>query len=315
MDDGVNLAFNSVGIDDVTFGLPTFKDGWKMLILTGSSQRALRDNKGGRLLLNVKCIADPENGGADVGKEHIIGLNMWHNDPDTKDRAVKELATIARCVGRPQFNNTKELYNIPFRALAVTQTSAPSPDYPNPQPQTNWRGYLDQHGNKPNSAGGGGNAGAQGMPDFGNAGGGQPQQGFGGGNPQQQPQGGNQPGGWDNSGQQNQQQGQPQGGNQNWGGNGGGAQNSGGGAGQNFAQNNQFQNNGGNAPTPSPSDNGWGGQQGQPQQQPQGGQQGNWGGQPQGGQPQQQPQGQPQGGGWNNNNGGNAGGNAGGGWG
>ena len=85
MDQGVQLPFSSVGIDDATFGMPTFKDGWKGLIITGSSQRALQSGAGGRLLLNVKCVMDPDN--ADVGKEHLIGLNLWHSDKDTADKA------------------------------------------------------------------------------------------------------------------------------------------------------------------------------------------------------------------------------------
>src|SRR5215217_4593001 len=232
MDQGVNLPFSSVGIDDVTFGLPVFADGWKGLIITGSSQRALSDaSKGGRLLLNVKCVNDPA--GVDNGKESVIGLNVWHTDTATKGRADAELATLIRVIFGVdrQINSTAELYNQPFFAKAVTQTSAPTPQYPNPTPQTNWRGYADRNGNEAGKAGsnilngaGGQPGGAGGMPNFGAN---QPQQnhnGGGFGQPQQQPQQQN-GGGWgDNAGQNNNQQPQQNG------------QNNGG-----FGQNNQPQ--------------------------------------------------------------------------
>lgn len=308
MDSGINLPFSSVGIDDATFGLPTFADGWKGLIITGSSQKALRDGTGGRLLLHVKCVMDPAN--VDTGKEHLISLNIWHSEQATKDRAASELASIIRAIfGMDrQINSTADLYNLPFMANAVTQVPAANPQYPNPQPQTNWRGYATKDGlgvgnvNGPNGklgAGqGSGMGGAGGPPNF---------------NQQQQPpqnggpQGGQ--GGW-NQPNQNQQPQQPS--NNGWNGNNGqpqqpaqqgggwGAPQSGApngpqgfGAGNpNDAQQNGGQGgwNGGGAPTQSPSNNqpqggGWG----QPQQGqgPNGGgaqnNGGGWGGQPQGG--------------------------------
>lgn len=252
-DTGIVLAFASTGIDDATFGYPTFTDGWKTLIITGSSQKALRDNKGGRLLLHVKCVGDDNNGG-DVGKEHLISLNLWHNDPDTAERAAKELATIMRVMNGGQdwqMNSTAELYNRPFRAMAVTTTQAPTQQYPNPTPQTNWRGYEVA------SAAGGGNGQ---MPNFNqqqpnNQ---QPQSGGGWGN--QQPQGGGNPqgGGGNNWGSGNQQQNQPAPQNQPaWGNNGGNTQapaNPGSGAAWNQPQNNP---NNQNAPHNQNQQGGW----------------------------------------------------------
>jgi hypothetical protein len=302
MDQGINLPFSSAGHADITYGLPTFADGWKGLVITGSSTAALRSNNGGRLLLNVKCVHDPA--GVDTGKDHLIGLNLWHNDADTKKRAEDELATIMRAIfgSDRQINSTSELYNMPFLAKAVTQTPAATQQYPNPQPQTNWRGYATQAGlgvgvDGPNGRLGGGNA-AGGAPAGFN--GGAPQgapQGF----PQQgQPQGGPPQGGaanWGQPGQQPQQQPnqQPNGGG--WGNNG--APSTGGASPQQNAQPNGPQGgwNGGGAPTQSPSDNGgggWGPQGGAPQGQPQQPQQpqngGGWGGPPQG-QPGPGPQG------------------------
>jgi hypothetical protein len=290
-DEGINLAFNSHGIDDATFGMPTFGDGWKGLIITGSSQRALNGGNGGRLLLHVKCVHDFENAG-DVGKQHLISLNMWHNDATVAERAKQELSSIMRAINGGQdmaINSTRELYNRPFRAKASTQTPAPTPQYLNPSPQTNWRGYATQDGREiggssgGQSANNGGGGGAGGPPNFG-------QNGNNG-----NPQGGN--AGWNQPNGQNQQQ-QPQNGNGNngqpdqqpsngWGGPQSGAPNNGQG---NGAPNpNNAQNGGGwggpngqNAQTPSPSDNGqnWGGNNGQQQQQPNNGG-GGWG--PQGG--------------------------------
>lgn len=210
MDQGINLPFSSHGIDDATFGLPTFKDGWKGLIITGSSQKALAAGNGGRLILHVKCMMDPDN--VDVGKDHLISLNLWHPDAEVKARAEQELASICRATGVLQFNSTAELYNRPFMAKASTQKPAPTPQYPNPTEQTNWRGYATVNGqgvgvDGPNgrlgtAGGGGGNAG--GPPNFPQ--GGQPA-------PTQQPQAQQQPGGWGAPAQG----GAPQGGQANWG--------------------------------------------------------------------------------------------------
>lgn len=308
MDQGINLPFGTQGIEDASFGMPTFKDGWKGLIITGSSQKALASGTGGRLLLHIKCVHDPDN--VDTGKVHILSLNLWHPDSNVADRAKQEMASIMRAINNGvdmQINNTAELYNRPFMALAATQKPAPTPQYPNPQDQTNWRGYATQNGLGINCDGPAGKAGASG----GGAGG-----GFGGaGGPpnfnqqqQGQPQAGNQQGGQQGWNQQGQPQGQPQqgwnqnnngnnGNGNNAGNNGGGwdqggsnAQNGGGAPPQNNAQNGGgWGNTGGqNAPTQSPSNQ----QQGGGWQQPQGG------GQPQQGQPQQQQNG---GGSWGNN--------------
>lgn len=302
MDQGITLPFSTQGIEDATFGMPTFKDGWKGLIITGSSQKALTSGQGGRLLLHVKCTQDPDGGGGDVGKNHIISLNLWHPEGDTKQRAEQELASICRVIGVMQFNNTNELYNKLFFAKAVTQTPAPTQQYPNPQPQTNWRGYKDQFGNDPQNAGqnaggapaGFGGGGPQGgpPPNFNQQ---QPQQQQPqqqqqqGWNPNQQqsgnPQGGG--GGWNpnQNPQQQQQQADPNAG----GGGAGGWGPQGGGASSPNANPNQF-GNGGNAQSPSDQGGGWANpNQQQQQQQPA---QNNWGGQ---NQQQQQPQ-QQQGG-------------------
>lgn len=289
MDQGVHLAFNSVGLDDVTFGLPTFADGWKGLIITGSSQRALQNaNDGGRLLLNIKCVNDPA--GVDNGKEHLIGLNVWHNDPAVKARADAELATIIRCIfgGDRQINSTAELYNQPFFAKAVTQTAAPSPKYPNPQPQTNWRGYADRLGNE---------NGKQGGINVLSAAGGQSQGGGFGNNSQppatfgQPPATFGQPQGGGGFGQPPQQFGQPQGGN---GGNG------------TFGQPAPQQQNNGGFPNAGgqPGFNQGGNQNGNPTNDQNGG---GWGnnGAPQGGNAQQPNTAQPNGG-WGGSGGGNA---------
>lgn len=324
-DQGINLPFSSQGIEDPTYGLPVFGDGWKVLIIEGAQQMALRDNKGGRLLLKVKCVGDL-SGSGDQNKNHIISLNLWHNDANVADKAKQELAAIMRAINNGvdmQMGNTRDLYNRPFQSMAQTSTQRPTPEYPNPQPQTNWRGY------RPANAQGDGPANGQG---------GQPPQ-FGAPN---QPQGGNPQGGqggWNQPNQPTQQPQQQQGG---WNGNGntgndsngqtGGGWDQGGSnapSGNGVQQPNSAPGNGGqggwngqNAQTGTfPSDpnqqgqnggNNWGQpQQGQqPQQQPQ--QQGGWGPQgqqPQQGQPQQQggwnqpQQGQPQQGG---NNGGGA---------
>lgn len=288
MDNGVNMPFNTQGIDPATFGLPTFKDGWKKMIITGSSQKAINGNKGGRLILNLKCVEDSQGDGSDAGKDHLISLNMWHTDSNTADRAKSEMTSICMVVGKGQgFQNTAELYNIPFWAKAVTSTSAPTPEYPNPQPQTNWRGYRDVNGVEPGKpgVGGGANQGGGNMPNFGNNGQQpnqqQPQQQNqfqqqGNNQPQQQNNGGGN-GGWGGNQpqqDQNQQQGQNNGGG--WGNNGGG--------------NNQPQQNGQNNQQ----------QQFQQPQQQQGGN-GQWS--PQGG--GQQPQQQQNNGGWGGGNNGN----------
>lgn len=165
MSQGVNMPFDATGIDPAVGGsLPVFRDGWKRLIITDSKQAAISGNKGGRLVLSVKCIGDPDN--VDVGKEHMIGLNMWHNVPDTRARAEGEMSAIMHVVGKLRIQNTAELFNIPFWAKAVTSTSSPTPEYPNPQPQTNWRAYRDDAGNEPKAAGAGGGAPANQPPAF-----------------------------------------------------------------------------------------------------------------------------------------------------
>jgi hypothetical protein len=294
MDQGITLPFSSHGIDDATFGLPTFKDGWKGLIITGSSQKALAAGNGGRLILHVKCMMDPDN--VDVGKDHLISLNLWHPDADVKARAEQELASICRATGVLQFNSTAELYNRPFMAKASTQKPAATPQYPNPMEQTNWRGYATVNGqgvgtDGPNgrlgaAGGGGGNAG--GPPNFAQ-GGGQPQQqpqqqGGGWGNPNPNPAPAGTPqagqGGWNQPQQPQQQPNQPatqpvQGGG--WPGQSG-APNGGGVQSPNFAPNAGGQGGWGgqNVQTPSPSNGGGG--WGQPQQQqPQGGNVAPWG--------------------------------------
>src|SRR5215217_518735 len=304
MDQGVNYGFNSQGIDPATFGLPNWADGWHKVVIVGSAAKPQSDpSKGGRLQFKVKCIEGPE-----AGKEHFVGLNLYHNDPDTKKRAEQEMASICAVTGKPVFQNTAELYNIPFYILAETQTSSPTPQYPNPKPQTNFRGYRDVNGNEPGKSGqGGGQMGGQGgppanfggqpAPQFVPGQGGSPQGGQPQFNPGQPQQPAFNPNG--NNGQQNGQNfgGQPQFAAQP-------------GAGAPFQPNAATTGfpagqNGGNAPFPSNGQPG-GQQGGQPQQfqpqqfQPQGGQQFQ---QPQqgGGQPQWNPQGggQPaQGGGW-----------------
>jgi len=150
MDQGINYGFNSQGIDPATFGLPNWADGWHKVVLIGSAAKPLSDpSKGGRMQFKIKCIEGPE-----AGKEHFIGLNLYHNDPETRKRAEQEMASICHVTGKHAFQNTAELYNIPFFVLAETQTSAPTPQYPNPKPQTNFRGYRDVNGNEPGKQGG-----------------------------------------------------------------------------------------------------------------------------------------------------------------
>lgn len=308
MDQGINLPFDSTGVDDPTYGLPVFADGLKGLVITGSSQRAINENKGGRLLLNVKCVHDPA--GVDNGKDHLISLNIWHSDEETAERAKKDLASLIRAIFGTdrRMNNTAELYNQPFMAKAVTQTSQPTQKYPNPTPQTQWRGFFDRNGNEVKSgiANGGNNAGPGAMPNFNQNG--QPQQQGNNGFAQQQPQQGNGNGGWGNGGNAGNPNGNgaPQGQNGNnqpqfnqppqnsqpdqngWGNNaqpGANAQPP-----NTASQNGGWGgNNGGNAPSPS---------NGQPQQQ-----NNNWGNNGGNNAPAQQPQ--QQNNGWGNNGNGN----------
>lgn len=192
MDQGVNLPFNAYDYDLVSFGFPLWVEEWTKVIVTGSKPVALRNSQdGGRLVLSIKAIE-----GANAGKEHIIGLNIWHADANTKQRAYNEMATIALVAGKPQFNNTAELYNLPFYVLPVTTTGQPTPQYPNPQPQTNFRGYKHLDGRDPQMQGGGTGAPAGGPPANFGGGGGQSQQ-QGGFNPGAGagPQFGNQPAG------------------------------------------------------------------------------------------------------------------------
>lgn len=152
MDNGVNLPFDSSGHDFATFGMPIWTDGWHQVILVGSKPMALSDpSKGGRMLFEIKNIdpASPDN-----GKAHAISLNLYHNDPATKKRAEDELASICFVTNTPRFNNTAELYNKPFYVLAQTSVGKPTPAYPNPTPQTNFRGYRNVAGQEPSKQGG-----------------------------------------------------------------------------------------------------------------------------------------------------------------
>jgi len=312
MDQGIVFAFDDSGIDPATFGFPLWDEVWSKVIIVGSTQAALSSGQGGRMNLRIKCVEGPN-----MGKEHIIGLNIWHPEEDTKKRAYEELTSITHVTGKHKFNNTGELYNIPFYVLPATSTSKPTQQYPNPTPRTNFRGYRDLNGNEPGKGNTGGGAPAGNAPNFGGgapAGGGAPN--FG--QPQQQqgqPQFGGAPQG--NGGFTPQQNAPANGANgQAWGQgpNGGGAA----GAMTPNASGNQW-NGGGNAQSPfngqpnpgQPVQGGeappWGGtnggqpMQGQPQQfqqqQPMQQQQ-----QPQQGwNPQGAPAGQPQQGGWNPN--------------
>lgn len=177
MDQGFNWAFNSQGIDPtVSNGVPNWTDGWHKVVIVGSAPQQIKDaSKGGRLNIKIKAIEGP-----DAGKEHFIGLNVFHNDPATKLKAEQEMAAICHVTGRYAFQNPAELYNIPFYVQAQLQTSKPTPDYPTPQPRTNFVGYRDVNGVEPGKNGQAQMAGGppQGGPPMG-----QPQQQFA---PQQQ---------------------------------------------------------------------------------------------------------------------------------
>jgi hypothetical protein len=157
-DAGIALQFSNQGIDPAVGGggYQLWTDGaWNKVVIHGTGQSAIGGDpkNGGRLILKIKAIEGP-----DAGKEHAIGLNYWHPEPDPRNRAIQELAAITHVTGVHNFQNTSQLYNIPFWILAKNRTSPPTEKYPNPTPQTNFVGYKDLNGVDPTNKSGGASA-------------------------------------------------------------------------------------------------------------------------------------------------------------
>lgn len=151
MDQGFAWSFNSQGIDPtVSNGVANWTDGWHKVVIVGSAPQAIKSDptKGGRLNIKIKAVEGP-----DAGKEHFIGLNVFHTDPATKLKAEQEMAAICHVTGRYAFQNPAELYNIPFYIQAQLRTSKPTPEYPNPQPRTEFVAYRDLNGIEPGKNG------------------------------------------------------------------------------------------------------------------------------------------------------------------
>jgi hypothetical protein len=167
---GFVFQFNDQGIvPNAGGGYPVWEEVWTKVIIVKSGPVAIANNKGGRLVFEIKALEGPN-----AGKLQQIGLNVFHNDEATKQRGVEELACITHVTGRHNFNSTGELHNIPFYVLPRTSTSKPTAEYPNPTPRTNIAEYKDVNGVSPGKAGGGQPVQQQ-QPQFNNAPAQQPQ--------------------------------------------------------------------------------------------------------------------------------------------
>lgn len=112
----MRFQFNARTVMPSTGGAEKWPDGNYPLIIVGAEGKAIKtgDTTGSRMVFEVQCIDGPMK-----GKKNYIGLNLEHNNETTKRIAWEQLSAISWVVGKPDMNQTEDLYNIPFVAYAT----------------------------------------------------------------------------------------------------------------------------------------------------------------------------------------------------
>ena len=112
----MRFQFNARTIMPNTGGAEKWPDGNYPLIIIGAEGKAIKtgDTTGSRLVFEVQCIDGPNK-----GKKNFIGLNLEHANDTTKRIAWEHLSAITWVCGKPDMNQTEDLYNIPFVAYAT----------------------------------------------------------------------------------------------------------------------------------------------------------------------------------------------------
>lgn len=179
------FQFNAMQYEPIGPAVELWPDGWVKVVGTEIEIKPNAGNTSGRISMQIKALEGPMN-----GKIHFIGLNVFHDNPQTVEIANRQLSaityvTIGAMKGQYQFQDLRELLNIPFYVMAQNKTDEKNVT------RTNFVAFRDVNGNEPKGQGQGSGA----APSF-------------GGPPAQQPppQQQQQPGGWQQPQQPQQQQ-------------------------------------------------------------------------------------------------------------
>lgn len=180
------FQFNAMQYEPIGPAVELWPDGWVKVVGTEIEIKPNAGNTSGRISMQIKALEGPMN-----GKIHFIGLNVFHDNPQTVEIANRQLSaityvTIGAMKGQYQFQDLRELLNIPFYVMAQNKTDEKNVT------RTNFVAFRDVNGNEPKGQGQGSGA----APSFGGPPAQQPP-------PQQQQQ---QPGGWQQPQQPQQQQ-------------------------------------------------------------------------------------------------------------
>ncbi len=108
----VQMQFNAQGIEPEFGGFsqdPIWADGWNKVIIVGDRVVELGNNQGKMLAMEIRSQEGP-----DAGKTGTVMCSVWHNDPAKRDRAIQQMAAICFAVGRGGYNDTQEIWNLPF---------------------------------------------------------------------------------------------------------------------------------------------------------------------------------------------------------
>jgi len=120
-------------------GLPANPDGSPAkykVIVSDSSQETTQDQQGGYIRLECKVIEGPC-----TGQTQDMRLNVHNKSQKAVEIANKQLAAVCAVVGKPYFQDTAELYNIPF--IIEVRKQRNNPEY------TEIGNIFDLAGNEP----------------------------------------------------------------------------------------------------------------------------------------------------------------------
>ncbi len=149
----VAVQFNAQGIDPKFGGPidPVIENGWHHVIIADTESKEIADRtKGSQLLLKLRTAPDDKNPNTEVTHR----INLYHNDPAVRDRALQEMAAICFAVGVGGYNNTAELHNRPFwiENQQREETYTPPGGQPTKQMRNRFIGVRNEAGVEPGKA-------------------------------------------------------------------------------------------------------------------------------------------------------------------
>lgn len=144
--------FNALQYEPMGPAVENWPDGWVLVVAKTTEMKPNQGGNTGRLSIQVEALEGPMK-----GKQHYIGLNLFHDNPQTVEIANRQLTSIVHVTlgankNQFNFNDTNEICGYPFYALVANKTDDKNVT------RTNFVGFRDQRGNEPkgNAGGGGG---------------------------------------------------------------------------------------------------------------------------------------------------------------